>query len=285
MSLFKKGNASAPMTQKAILENQYKSSIANILLVVAFTAVNSVFLLLNSNTYFLFSAILPYAAVDYGMYFCGMYPAEYYYGDEIFYDKAFLFAMIAVAAVMIGLYLISWIFAKKKKIGWLVFALVFFVIDTIGMFFLIEIGTDSIFDIVFHVWVLVSLGRGVYAFNKMKNLPDEEPVTEVFGAEVVSETAFQPDTSVLRMADTEAKARIFVQADYNGKHIEFRRVKRTNELVINGMVYDEYEALAESAHTLTACIGGQKFEAVFDGMTNVLLFVDSQEIARATRII
>lgn len=285
MALFKKGDAAAPMTQKTILENQYKSSIANILLVVAFTAVNSVFLLLNSNTYFLFSAILPYAAVDYGMYCCGMYPAEYYYGDEIFYDKTFLFAMVAVAAVMIGLYLISWIFAKKKKIGWLIFALVFFVIDTIGMFFLIEIGTDSIFDIVFHVWVLVSLGRGVLAYNKLKKLPEEEPVAVAFGAEADGEAAFQPDTAVLRMADTEGKARIFVQADYNGKHIEFRRIKRTNELVVNGMVYAEYEALAESAHTLTAVIGGQRFEAVYDGFTNVMIFVDGQEIARATRII
>ena len=285
MALFKKGDAAAPMTQKTILENQYKSSIANILLVVAFTAVNSVFLLLNSNTYFLFSALLPYAAVDYGMYCCGMYPAEYYYGDEIFYDKTFLFAMVAVAAVMIGLYLISWLFAKKKKIGWLIFALVFFAIDTIGMFFLIEIGTDSIFDIVFHVWVLVSLGRGIYAYKKLKNLPDEEPAAEVLGAEADGEAAFQPDTSVLRMADTEGKARIFVQADYNGKHIEFRRIKRTNELVVNGMVYAEYEALAESAHTLTAVIGGQRFEAVYDGFTNVMIFVDGQEIARATRII
>ena len=112
-----------------------------------------------------------------------------------------------------------------------------------------------------------------------------EELAEVLGAEADGEAAFQPDTSVLRMADTEGKARIFVQADYNGKHIEFRRIKRTNELVVNGMVYAEYEALAESAHTLTAVIGGQRFEAVYDGFTNVMIFVDGQEIARATRII
>jgi hypothetical protein len=47
------------------LETKYNSSIANLLLVVVFSAVNIVLLLVNANTYFLFSAFLPYFAVDY----------------------------------------------------------------------------------------------------------------------------------------------------------------------------------------------------------------------------
>ena len=148
MSLFKKGNAPASRTQKAILERRYKNAISTILLVLGFTTVNAVLLLTNADTYFLFSAFLPYLAVDYGMYLCGLYPAEYYYGDEVFMEKSFLFFMLAVAAIMLVLYLVAWLFARKKKVGWLIFALVFFAIDTASMFYLIEIGMDSVADII-----------------------------------------------------------------------------------------------------------------------------------------
>ncbi|MBR3835943.1 MAG: hypothetical protein IKJ69_04045 [Clostridia bacterium] len=285
MSLFKKGNDAAPMTQKAIFEKRYKNSIVNILLVLGFTAVNVVLLLFNADTYFLFSAFLPYLAVDYGMYFCGLYPAEYYYGDEIFMEKTFLYFMIAVAVIILALYLVCWIFARKKKVGWLIFALVFFAIDTASMFYFIEIGADSVTDIVFHGWVLVSMAIGVHAYYKMKKLPDEEPVPEML-AETDGEEADMPMNSVvLRMADESEKYRTLIAADHNSNHIEVRRVKRTNELVINGMVYDEYEALAESAHTLSAVVGGQKIEGIFDGISNMFIFVDGQEIAKKIRII
>ena len=103
--------------------------------------------------------------------------------------------------------------------------------------------------------------------------------------DAAEDTAVQMNTVVLRMADESEKYRTLIMADYNGNRIEVRRVKRTNELVINGMVYDEYEALAESAHTLSAVVGGQKIEGVFDGISNMFIFVDGQEIAKKIRII
>ena len=109
------------------LETKYNNSIANLLLVVAFSAVNIVLLLVNADTYFLFSAFIPYFAVDYGMYFCGMYPEEYYYDvpDMVFEDKSLLAVTIAVAVVILLVYLLCWYLAKKKKVGALIFALVF----------------------------------------------------------------------------------------------------------------------------------------------------------------
>lgn len=284
MSIFNKGTKAEPTTPREALENKYKNSISNILLVLGFTAVNVVLLLLNSNTYFLFSAFLPYMAADYGMYFCGLYPEEYYYGDEVFFDKSFLFLTVAIAVIMLLLYFVSWVFAKKKKVGWLIFALVFFCIDTVAMLVMTEIGADSIIDIAFHVWVIVSLASGVYAYFQMKKLPADEPVTVETSDSPNGDIAAPVESRALRMADSEVNARVFVQADYDGKHIEFRRVKRTNELVINGVVYDEHEALAEGAHTLTAVVGGQKIEAVFDGFTNVFICVDGQEIAKEKRL-
>lgn len=192
MSFFNNGTKAEPTTPREALENKYKNSISNILLVLGFTAVNVVLLLLNSNTYFLFSAFLPYMAADYGMYVCGLYPEEYYVGDEVFFDKSFLFLMVAIAVIMLLLYFVSWIFAKKKKVGWLIFALVFFCIDTVAMLAMTEIGADSIIDIVFHVWVIASLSNGVYSYFKMKKLPADEPVVPIESAEP-AETAEMND--------------------------------------------------------------------------------------------
>lgn len=192
MSFFSNsGNVKSTMPRD-VLENKYKNSISNILLVLAFTVVNVVLLILNSNTYFLFSAFLPYFAVDCGMYFCGYYPDEYYYGDEVIFDKSFFAVTIAMAVIILLFYLVSWFFAKKKKIGWVIFALAFFCIDTVAMFLLTEIGADSIVDIVFHIWVIISLANGVYAYYKQKNLPDE-PIVPV--EEVETDHSEQTDSS------------------------------------------------------------------------------------------
>ncbi len=284
MSIFNNREKSKALSPKEELENKYKSSLSNLLLVIAFTVINIVLLVTNSNTYFLFSAFLPYFAVDYGKYLCGMYPQEYYEGDEIFFDSSFFVAMIAVAAVMLLLYLISWIFAKKKKVGWLIFALVVFVADTVAMFVLTEIGAESLVDIVFHGWVIVSLIMGVNAFNKMKKLPVEETAEQEQGVDENGEEIAE-NSSVLRLADTDVKSRTLVEGEYEGYHIEVRRVKRTNELVVDGKVYDEYEALAELAHTLRATIGGKRIEAGFDGTAKMFIYVDGKLVAKKTRLI
>lgn len=283
MSILKNNQKSKALSPKEELENKYKSSLSNLLLVMAFTAINIVLLVTNADTYFLFSAFIPYLCVDTGMYLCGMYPQEYYVGDEVFLDKSFFAVMIAVAIVMLLLYLISWIMAKKQKVGWLIFALAIFIADTAAMLVLTEIGADSIIDIVFHGWVIVSLVMGINAHKKMKNLPEEAAEQE---QEVdANEEPINENSSVLRMADTDVKSRTLIVGEYEGYHIEVRRVKRTNELVIDGKVYDEYEALAEFAHTLRATVGGKRIEAGFDGTAKMFIYVDGKLVAKKTRLI
>ncbi len=283
MSFLNSKTKSKTMSLKDELENKYKSSVANLLLVLLFSVVNIVFLITNSDTYFLFSAFLPYFSVDCGMYLCGKYPAEYYLGDEVFLDQSFFIVTIAVAVVMLLIYLLCWIFAKKKKVGWLIFSLVFFIIDTVSMLILTEIGTESIIDIVFHIWVIVSLIMGVNAYKKMKNLPEE--VAEQEQEIDASEEQVNDNSSVLRMADSEVKSRTLIEGEYEGYHIEVRRVKRTNELVIDGKVYDEYEAFAELAHTLRATVGGKRIDAGFDGTAKMFIYVDGKLVAKKTRLI
>ena len=180
-NLFGKDNTQQ-LSQRQILANKYQSARHNILLVVAFTLINIILLVTNSNTYFLFSAAIPYFIVDLGMLLCGKYPAEYYAGElagmEVLNDTFFVVTLV-VTAVILLLYLLSWIFCKKPRVGWMIFALVFFVLDTVGMLCLTGISSDAIVDVVFHGWVIFSLINGTVACFKLKKLPEEEEVPEL----------------------------------------------------------------------------------------------------------
>ena len=74
-----------------------------------------------------------------------------------------------------------------------------------------------------------------------------------------------------------------MEADALGRAIVYRRVKRVNELVIDGRVYDEIEALVEFAHSLKAQLDGHLIEVGFDGWVHSYLKIDGQTVARKTR--
>ena len=279
----KKVHANKPNNQ----ETKYNSCIANLLLVVAFSVVNIVLLVTNANTYFLFSAFIPYFAVDCGMYFCGLYPEEYYYDepDMIFADKSYMAFAIAVAVVILLIYLLCWYLAKKKKIGAVIFALVFFIIDTVAMLWLTGFSTDSIFDIIIHIWVIYYMIIAIATYKKLKKAPECECCPEIDSDEnVESDAEITGNSKVLRVAE-DVKCRVFLEAEVAGMHIVYRRVKCINELVINGCVYDEYEALIEYPHNLIAYVNGHKVEACSDKSSRLKILVDSELIAKKMRII
>lgn len=176
MAFFKNNNTeNQQLSQRQILENKYANSRHNILLVVIFTAINLVLLVTNSNSYFLFSAFLPYLIADLGMLLCGKYPADFYTnelaGMEFAGNEFFVITMVS-AVVIILLYLLSWMSSKKKS-GWMIFALVFFILDTVAMFAISGFSTDQILDVVFYAWVIISLINGITAYSKLKKLPEE----------------------------------------------------------------------------------------------------------------
>ena len=280
--LFGKNTQSAPQTKREVYERNYNNGITNLLLIIAFSVINIVLLVANSNTYFLFSAFIPYFLVDVGMFYTGTYPEEYYYGLGFteFLDKSFLVVTVVIAAVVLVLYLLCWLFAKKKKIGWLIFAVVMACIDTVAMLVLGGVAIESIVDIIFHVWIIFSLINAVVTYNKLKKLP-EEPL------EIIPEGNAQPvqNSPVLRMADTEEKSRILLEAESGGYHIVYRRLKKTNELVVNGRVYDEYVALIEYPHTLTAIVDGHKIEIQYDMGSHMYIMLDGVMLAEKFRMI
>jgi hypothetical protein len=193
MGLFNKNQnqEAQPVSQRQRLEGNYAAARKNILLVLAFTTINLILLVANSNTYFLFSAYIPFAIVDWGMFLSGRYPAEVYSQFEDFepLGMSLLVISLVIAVVICLLYLLCWLFSDKKRVGWLITALVLFATDTILML-LGGIGLESIMDVIFHGWVIISLSMGISAYFKLKKLPPEEepiPAEEPASTELTQE--------------------------------------------------------------------------------------------------
>lgn len=165
---------------RARTEGQYLKSCHHIWSVILFTVINIFLLVTNSNTYFLFSAAIPRMLIDFGMFFCGKYPAEYYGGDKSMYDffGNGLFILTIVGALLIlGLYLLCWFLAKKRKVAWLIVALVLFVVDCVLFFYWYGFSSDMLIDLVFRGWIVLSFIMGIEAHFILKKTPSELPTT------------------------------------------------------------------------------------------------------------
>ena len=282
-----------PKMQRQALISRYSAARSNLLLMIIFSLVNILMLATNSGMYFLFSASLPYLLTDLGMTFCGMYPDEYYEGLEgmIFLDKFFFVILLVISLLILVIYLLCWIFSKKNRCGFLIAALALFGIDTVVM--IVAYGISSIINLAFHVWVIFILAMGISAHYKLKKLPEdvgfiEGDFTELPADEnmVEGEKPTQaPDSVALRPADLEVKARILLECEAYGHTITYRRVKRTNELVIDNNVYGEYTALVEMPHLMTANLGGHSFAAGTDNTSHMIITVDGQVAKTKIRIV
>lgn len=165
MALFNKN--AAPKTPMTV----YAAARSNLLLVIAFTAINVVLRLVSADMYFLFSASTPLAMVDIASWF---------------ENTAVLVGGAIMAFVVIGLYLLCWALSKKRP-GWLVTALVLFVLDTLVLLALYDISA-MILDLLMHIWVLYYLISGTVAANKMKKMSPEE-LAEMMTPAVATEDA------------------------------------------------------------------------------------------------
>lgn len=165
------------MTQKTpvspeALARGYKNARGNLLLVVIFTVINALLAFVGSSSYFLFSAYLPYYSVVLGLVLTGRMDV----GQEYQLDEKYLVYFVGFAVLVLGLYLLFWLFSKKHY-AWLVPALIFFVLDTL---FLLRDSFDGGFDltilmdIAFHAWVLLSLVFGIINGSKLEKLAEAE---------------------------------------------------------------------------------------------------------------
>ncbi len=188
--LFGNTNTAAQASPREILQGKYNSARSNLIIAVAFTLINIVLLFADGNSYFLFSLFAPYLLVFLGMDLTGRLPQLYTeaeYAMIKFLPDTVFYVMLAVAAIIIALFVLFWALSKKNKVGWIIAALVMVCIDTVLMLYMQEIE-NSILDIVFHIWVIISLASGISAHTKLKALPPEEEIIETTG-EVVEEAA------------------------------------------------------------------------------------------------
>ena len=286
--------AQGSLSPRQACERQYLVARSNLLLLIVFTAINLILLVTNANTYFLFSASIPYYIVTMGMYMCGRFPADYY-ADEIegfiFLDNSVFVVTLILAIIIILLYLLAWFMSSKNRVGWLKFAFVLFVLDTVGMLFIFGLSINSVLDILFHAWVIYYLVVGIRAHKKLMLLPPDEgplPFTletpeNVENAGEESAPTYQ-NSPILRPADMSVKHKVLLQVKIHDLDICYRRVRSTNELVINGNVYAEREGVIEVSHTLFACVNGHNISAGLYRSYSVIA-VDGMEVARKLRLI
>ncbi len=156
-----------------VLQKRYNSSRANLLLVVVLTAINLIILATGGDSYFLFSASVPYIITATMMALCGMFPPEFYVDwdmSEGFFDQSFFYVALVISVIIVVFYLLCWIFSGKNRGGWLTVALVAFIIDTIAMFLYYGFDLTMIVDIALHIYVVGSLISGLSAHKKLKEL-------------------------------------------------------------------------------------------------------------------
>ena len=166
MKLF--GNTNNPNeTPRQKLTRQYASGRSTLLSLVIFSAINMVLLLLISETYFLFSATVPY----YLTAFCTSL-------DDLMGGAFFTVGAVVISLIILGVYLLCWGLSKKHP-GWLVAAFIFLIMDSLALvvvsLLIPDLLLSSILDLVFHILILVSVGMAVSANGKLKTLPPEQP--------------------------------------------------------------------------------------------------------------
>jgi len=186
------------LSERQVLEQKFTRSRYDLLLLVAFTLLNIVMLLLKSDTYLLFAASIPYYLVFYGMLFTGKFPADWYGGEieeyTIFNNTFFVITLI-LALVCLVFYVSFWYFSRKGGAGWLITALVFVVLDTVGMFLLVNFDPSMLLDVLFHGWIIFELAVGVSSAKRLKKLPPEEELPPMEDAVIPSESDESIDPS------------------------------------------------------------------------------------------
>ena len=248
--------------------NKYNSSRYNLLLVLIFTLINVVICATGSDTYFLFSATIPYVVTVFGVAF----------SIELAMP-AFTYIGCAIAILLLVPYLLCWLFSKKKY-GWLIGALVYFVLDTLFLF-IFFLDVSMIIDYVFHAWVIFSLATGIANGKKLKTLP-EEPVPEAYTVD--EDGALLPeDSEPLRAALSEEKIKVDLEADVDGRHVIYRKYgKGLEELVVDNYVYADFsfKGIAKP-HFMSAVVGGKQITVGYHQMNYIV--VNNVVIKQSTR--
>lgn len=299
---------SRPISNMAV-DNRYNVARGNLLLVFIFTAVNIILGAVQSGTYLLFSASIPYfflvncVDIAYHGEEWGLPPVE---------NPAALVVIFTVVAIVLALpYLLCWIFSKKHY-GWMIAALVLFSLDTI---ILVTCFLDISFllDYLFHAYVLYFLIMGVRNGIKKAHAPTADAAATLATYADVTDTAASTenlpgqstdrsdsqetsysdsnsygdsafDTPPLRTATLpeKCKSKIYASTAYHQHHITYRLVDQTEELVVDEYVYAEAPHVKKQATQLKATVDSLCIEAGTDAST-YYIHVNGRTVAQCRR--
>jgi len=260
------------MSSVSLPVRRYSSARSNLMLMMVFTLVNTVLAALKGDIYFLFSC--------YAAHMSAVLGREFY---DLTGSVPYLLIGLGVALLVLLPYLVCWIQSKKRR-GWLIAALVLFAIDTVMLAVdaLAMAQASFIMDLVFHIWLLVSLFLGVRA-GKAALAEQAAPALE--------ETTFydaslggEPDTKCLGQPQEERKYRLIVQAMHGGRTIEVRRSYGLTELVIDGRLYGKWEGVSESSYEIVARVDGPEIATRFLPTGKQTIEVDGEIIAKKQRL-
>ncbi len=153
------------LNEREVALKQLSVARGNLLLMIILTVINIILAAVGSDTMLLFSATVPYYVATIGIL------------SEI---GILAGTGLGIAAVILIIYLLCWIFSKKHY-GWMIAALVLFILDTLAMIGIYMLYGDAsgVLDIVIHAWVLYYLVIGVRYGYKLKKMPAEEAVKEL----------------------------------------------------------------------------------------------------------
>ena len=148
---------------RALAEQEYKNARTNLLLMLILTVVNIALYLVGADVMMLFSATVPYYAAAFAF--------------EL--GAPLVLPLMSVALISLAAYLLCWIFSKKHY-GWMIAALVLFVLDSLALAVLYLSVSDAsgIMDAIIHVWVLWYLIKGVKYGHQLKTLPPAEELPD-----------------------------------------------------------------------------------------------------------
>lgn len=281
-------NYSKNLSPRERLLQKYNMARTDLLIIIVLTLVNILLLVTNTDSYFLFSASIPYYVAFFGMVFSGRLPAEYYEAMEMEIppsNTSILIPFLVIAFLLTLGYLVLWLLSGKRRAGWLIAALVFFGVDTLFLIVMNGISLNSALEIFCHAWLIYTLIAGILAHKKLKTLPEEEEEEEeaALTEDEAGDKTDGENSESLRPADTEVKHRVLLAAEVPSLTICYRRVKHTNELVINGHVYDEIEGIIEKPHVLEAVVGGHTVQAIYNGTLSIIE-VDGETVAKKLRL-
>lgn len=179
MALFK--NNRPQLSPRDLQVRRYNTAVSSMLLIIVLTIVNIALTIGGQDTYFLFSASIPFYLVARAAILCGFLPDAFYIetlginpDEASFFPKSYMYKMAAIALVFVIFYVVAWLFARKGKVAWLIVALAVFTVDTISPFVFFEADfSTGVMDLVIHALVIVEFVLGIIAYFKLKDMPPE----------------------------------------------------------------------------------------------------------------